>query len=448
LNKKITNKNTYIFLLLITNVIIRVLHHFIYEPIFFHDTNSYLETTNCLLSWDFTNYRAIRPPIYPLLLSLQYIDERVLWLAQSLMGIINSILIFLIAENLTKVKIAFMTAILYTLSFNILFAEAALLSETTSIFFLLLTINYFIKYLKEIKIKYLFLIGILSSLAILTRPIMIVLVPAILISLYVFHRNNNYKIIRSAIHCSYFLVPVILVVFGISYFNKIQVNYFSITTLTGFNLSNHSGAFIELCQDSEYQQIKEILIEYRNKRGTHRWGAIEAEQELMQRTGLNYPELSKKLTMMSIKLFLQHPILYLKNVVISFINYWGAGNVWDIQKIKPAPVKLVFENLWKIQKIILISVNLFFIITIISLVFYKRSLIVSHNPVFLLLAIVIVFSSLFQAMVEYGENTRYKLPFQPLILVFIIKILYNTFQFKVLNKTTTIKSYFSVIKKL
>ena len=317
------NKDSYILFLLSINILIRIFHHLIYVPIYFHDTESYLEITNCLLNWDFSSYQAIRPPIYPLVLSLHYIDDRLIWIAQSIMGVTISLFIYSISKNFLREKIAFFIALSYSLSFNILFAEAALLSETTSIFFLLLTIYVFTKFVKESKTNYLIQIGLFSSLAVLTRPIMIILIPAILLSLYLFYKKDIHNKRLHLFSVFFFLIPVLILLLGFSSFNKYQVNYFGITTLMGFNLSNHSGGFIEECQDPEYQQIKDILIEYRNKRGTHLWGAIEAQEEIMQKTGLSYPELSQKLTMMSLKLFFARTWLVLKECNYIIYKFLG-----------------------------------------------------------------------------------------------------------------------------
>ena len=379
---------------------------------------------------------------------LNLIDDRFIWIFQSLLGIFNSFIIFYVMKKLTEDKIAFFSAVAFSLSLNILFAESALLSETTATFFLLLTLLAFSKYIDNKTRYYLLQIGLFSSLAVLTRPIMIVLIPAFLLTLFLVLINDNYGKRFILIHLFYFLIPVLIILFSHSFFNRVQVGQFNITTLTGFNLSNHSGAFVENCQDPEYQQIKEILIDYRYKMGTHRWGAMEAQNELMQRTGLSYSELSQKLTMMSLKLFIQNPFLYLKSVVISFINYWGAGNVWDVQKISPGYIQSIFEYLWLPQKIILITINLMFIISLALLIVIKRKLYVVRDPIMLVIFLVIVFSSILQALVESGENTRYKLPFQPLILIFVIKIIYEVIHIKISNKTSILKSYFMVLKEI
>ena len=442
------NKYSFVSFLLLINVLIRIFHHGIYSPVVFSDTKSYLDVANCIWIWDFSNYIGDRPPMYPMVMLLNLIDERLIWIFQSLLGVFNSLIIYYVVRNLTEDKIAFFTAIAFSLSLNILFAESALLSETTSTFFLLLTLLAFSEYIDNKARHYLIQIGLFSSLAVLTRPIMIVLIPAVLLTLYLVYSNYNFnkKFILS--NLLYFLIPVLIILFSYSYFNKVQVGYFSITTLTGFNLSNHSGAFVENCQDPEYQQIKEILIDYRYKMGTHRWGAMEAQNELMQRTGLSYSELSQKLTMMSLKLFIQNPVLYLKSVGNSFINYWGAGNVWDVKKISPGYIQSIFEYLWLPQKIILITINLMFIISLALLIVIKRKLYVVRDPIMLVIFLVIVFSSILQALVESGENTRYKLPFQPLILIFVIKIIYEVIHIKISNKTSILKSYFMVLKEI
>lgn len=440
-------KGSSILLLLSINIIIRIFHHLIYTPALYHDTYDYLEITNCLLNWNFSNYQAIRPPIYPIVLSLHYIDDRLVWIVQSLMGVTISLLIFFISTNITTKNTAFFIAIVYSLCFNLLFVEAALLSETTTIFFLVLTLYLFTKYLKERKPYYLLQISLFSSLAVLTRPIMIILVASILLSLYLFHKNDIYKKRFQIIRMTYFLLPVLIMILGWSLFNKFQSNYFGITSLPGYNLSNISGKFIERCEDKEYKEIKDIYLKYREKRKTHIFTIFYAKDEIMEKTGLTFSGLSKKLTMLSLKLFYKNPHLYLKSVITSFINYWGAGNVWQPENINETYKKTLL-NIWNAQKVILIGTNTFFLISLILLFIKKKSLIIINNPLLLLMTMIIIFSSILQALVEHGENTRYKLPFQHLILIVVIKIIYDIIQDKLVYKTPIVKSYFKVLNKI
>lgn len=443
---KLFEKNSYIVVLFISNIIIRLLQHIFYSELTYTDTESYLELTKCILTMDFSAYQAIRTPVYPLVLFLHYINPKLVWIAQSIMGIINSYLIYKIAKDITKEKIALIIALIYSLSFNILFAEATLLSETTSILFLLLTVFTFTIFVKERGKKILILVGIFSALAILTRPIMIVSVPAILITILLIKENNT-KRTRIA-QVSYYLTPVVILLLGLSTFNYFQVNYFGINTNSGLGLVNISGAFIEKCEDPEFQEIKDIIIEYKIKRGTHNWVAHHALDEIMERTGLSFSELSKKLTAMSFQLFIQNPHLYLKSIIPSYVNYWRVGILWEPMNIKPKFVRNIIEMVWKPQKILLGVVNILFIISLLVIIIVKRSLIFSRNPVILLMVLLIMFSSILQALVEALENTRYKLPFQPLILIFVIKIIYETFQTKIKNNTSFINSYLRIIKEV
>ena len=395
---ELTKNDSYLLFLFLANLIIRIFHHLIYSEVTYVDTESYLELTNCLLTMDFSNYQAVRTPVYPFVLFLHHIDDRLVWVAQSLMGISNSILLYLIAKNITKNKIAFIIAITYSLSFNILFTEAALLSETTSIFFLLLTIFTFTKFIKENKKIILIIIGIFSTLAILTRPIMIVSIPALLIALLFINGKNNKR--TQLIHILYYLTPVLVLIIGLCLFNYTQVNYFGINTNSGLGLCNISGAFVEKSTDPEYQQIREILIEFRTKRGTHNWVAHHALEEMLEKTGLTFSELSKKLTAMSFQLFLNNPDLYFKSIVPSYINYWRVGILWVPENISPRFIKNIIEVIWAPQKIILGIINVIFIISLILIIFRKKSLIITRNPIILLMILLVIFSSILQALVE------------------------------------------------
>lgn len=446
-NHTLKPQNLMILKLVLYNILLRVFHHLVYVPYTSSDLESYLELSYAI-NGDFNSYQALRTPVYPLVLFLYYIDERAVWIVQSLMGIVVSVLIYSIAKYLTKDNWAFFIALAYSLSFNILFAEAALLSETTSIFFLIFAFYAFTSFIKENKSNNLFYIGLFTSLAILTRPIMIVLIPALLITLYIMYKkqnNNKLDLLKKSL---VFIIPVFVLLLSVSLFNKYQSNYFGISSYGGLGLCNISGAFVEKCQNPEYQQIRDILIEYREKRGTHNWVAHHALEDLMKKTGLSFTELSKKLTSMSFELFLQNPDLYLKSIIPSYINFWAAGNLWITQEIQPTFVRNIFEYFWIPQKIILITINIIFIISILVLFIKKKSIIIINNPILLFMVVTIISASLFQALVESLENVRYKLPFQPLILIFVSKMFFDTIKNAIENKISFNRSYSKLMKEL
>lgn len=140
------------------------------------------------------NDEAVRwAPGYPFFLGVAYKifshSYPVIWIMQSIIGAFICILIYLIANKLFERKVAYISAIISALCFNLAIYPAMLLSETL---FLLLVLLYFIYIYKadtlRLNSRYLFA-GIFASLATLTRPI--VLIFLLFFSLISFKKNKR-----------------------------------------------------------------------------------------------------------------------------------------------------------------------------------------------------------------------------------------------------------------
>ena len=100
---------------------------------------------------------------------------------------------------------------------------------------------------------------------------------------------------------------------------------------------HRSGGFIENAPE-EYSFIKEIYLKYRTQRieeiSTHSMVIWRAYPEMLQRTGLSYPELSKVLVKMSVATFLNEPARYFHsvfhiNLLTSPMNRQGGIGIYN-----------------------------------------------------------------------------------------------------------------------
>jgi len=93
------------------------------------------------------------------------------------------------------------------------------------------------------------------------------------------------------------LAPTLVLAIGWSAFNRHAIGYFGVTTTTGFNLSNHSGAFMELAPP-QYSPIADIYLRYRAwqipRMGSQTMTIWYAEDEIKRTTGLSTAQLSKQ----------------------------------------------------------------------------------------------------------------------------------------------------------
>lgn len=125
------------------------------------------------------NDDAIRwAPGYPFFLGMIYRlfghNYPAAWVIQSIIGAFTCILIFFIARRLFSRKVAYISAIISTICFNLVIYPAMLLSETLFLLLILLCIIYIYKAeALNLNSRYLFA-GILGGLSALTRPVILI----------------------------------------------------------------------------------------------------------------------------------------------------------------------------------------------------------------------------------------------------------------------------------
>jgi len=122
---------------------------------------------------------------------------------------------------------------------------------------------------------------------------------------------------------------------------------------------------------------------------------------------------------MSLELFRARPDLYLRGVARAWVDFWKMPYVgyWDLSKVTSPGLRHGLQRAWAVQRWLLIGANATFLAGAAIVV---GALMLRRGPPpssFSLVAIALVLSaSVGQALTEYGENARYAVPFQPLIL--------------------------------
>ncbi len=407
-------------------LLLRVAFWFIYEPIVFPDSPGYESLALQLRTLSFEGYNGARSPGYPLLLLVAGGNHQVVWLIQSLMGIGISLMLFELAFSRTKsIRASFLIGLSYGLAMNLLFFEASLLSESLSTFLVVLAVWLSVQVQRtgpKKRIFYYLFLGVVLGLAALTRPLLLFMLP-----LYVFYFLCRWSLARTPVsrRLGYLLgmvIPAAVMIVGWSLFNQATVNYFGITTSTGYNLTQHSGGFIELAPE-KYATLKEIYLRHREEKvaesGWQTMTIWRAYPEMLRATSLSYPELSQELTKMSVGLFLSHPGLYAESVARAWVSFWRAPIYWLPDRLQPAAIGRVLELVWFVERLLLVGINFLFLVIsavyIYALIVHRR---VEHAFDLFVISIILC-ASLFQAMVEYGENGRYALPFQPLVMLVV-----------------------------
>ncbi|ABA58415.1 hypothetical protein Noc_1953 [Nitrosococcus oceani ATCC 19707] len=409
-----------LFWLLGICILVRVFLWIVYAPVIWPDTGTYLQLAGELVRLDFSEYDGTRTPVYPLLLLLAGKNPFGVWFLQSVLGVSASLLLFvLVFEQTRKVSLAFSAGTIHSLALNELLFEANLLTESVSSFLLIFSVFIFSKLLvSERKFWPAVGLGGASSLLALTHPLFAFVGPLYILLAILFFRGRN-RICIPLIVLLCFALPVS----GWIGFNKITLDYAGITTFMGYNLSNHSGGFIERAPPSK---LRDIYLRYREKKvkqsGNHSMTIFEAKGEIMAATGLSHVDLSRKLARLSLQLFVEHPALYLQSVFKSWVSFWVAPNYWKPTKIISPTVAASLERLWWVEQGLIRVMNLLFIFFAAGLI-VKVALFQGYAEpalrVPLVITVLIIVTSLVQALFEYG-NTRYSIPTQSLMITFIL----------------------------
>jgi len=194
---------------------------------------------------------------------------------------------------------------------------------------------------------------------------------------------------------------------------------FAPTSLTGFNLTQHSGAFMEHA-DPDYSPLPEIYLRHRAQvlaeSGAHSMTIWSAYPEMLDATGLTFAQLSRRLTEMSIDLFARYPSLYAQTAWQGWKRFWSPTLYWMPDQLIYSVTQAPLNQLWKLQELALHNASLLFLLLIPTGAVWLR-----QRPGEEWLAVAVISAaSIGQAMTELGENARYAAPFQPLLLMVVI----------------------------
>jgi hypothetical protein len=200
----------------------------------------------------------------------------------------------------------------------------------------------------------------------------------------------------------------------------VNTGYFVPTTFYGFNLAQNCVNFAENTTP-EYAEAGRIYAKYRCKGNTDKELAMtiwEAEPELKEKTGLSFPDLSAKLYDYSIATIKENPADYLKQVFVSWRDFWKTSLYWKYDSAAIPHTNNAILYICYAERILLQLIKILFVLLIpynIIRTVRDRKL---SSP--LVISIVVFTASVLQALVTYGTNSRFSFPFEILIVLSVI----------------------------
>lgn len=385
-------------------------------PVRFPDTETYESMAQQIRSFDLSRYEGWRTPVYPMFLLALGGDPALIWFAQAALGVGTTVLLYLFVGRATDSRPAgAIVGLFHALALNQLLFEAAIVTEALTTFLLVLTL-FLAQRTKDTRwpLRRSVGIGALGGIVTLTRPLYAVVGPVIAVSIVLTRKVGSLR--SAAILSSVFIAGVL----AWCLFNKATVGYFGITTLAGYNLTNHSGALMEKAPD-RFADIRDIYVKHREERikagMTHRMAIFGARDDLKSATGLSDVELSRQFSGVSMWLFLHYPTDYAKSVGAAWLSFWAVPTPAIELRYSSPQVARAFGVISTVERWLFRGAYVAFLLLSLPTLWKawvrERGGSPGWNSAAVLVSTVLAASAL-QALVEYGENPRYGVPTQSL----------------------------------
>ncbi len=403
----------------------RILLYLVYRPVSYHDTASYFRSAQAILNgWG--GYDGTRTPGYPLFMALFGTDERI-YAAQLFLGFVTTLLLFHITWKISgRSWLAGLVALAHTLNPQQVFFEANLLTESLTTFSIILSLAFLVGmlYSKNPRLWKIMGLAILAGAAAgwaaLTRLLFFFLPVWMAFFLLVFwHTKPMYRWGGALLIV---LSGVAVIGVWVNFVNQ-HYHMLGMSTMTGFNLVQHTGLYFEYVPD-KYAVIRDIYLQYRAERiaatgspGNAIWDAIPA---LMKATGYSFNDLSRVLAKISFQLIIEHPWLYIKNVILGWFWFWKAPIYYLADSFRYAWLGNVAKWVNYIWRGVLILTNIGFVGGSFLLLWKKsRRILRMDNFLWLLLGFLWI-TSVVQTVLDHGDNPRFEEPVQSLVMLVVV----------------------------
>ena len=478
-----------------------------YQPVAYSDTPSYQRSALAILAgWG--PYDGTRTPGYPAFLALLWqIDPRnhtaaipsepaemtnfdvsawqqTTFLLQLILGFAITLLIFFIGWQASggKAWVGGVAALAHTLNPGQLFFEANLLTETLTTFWLMVAFAASVYWLSHLpsdplsssratRSLFTLVIGLSAALAAITRPLFIYLPFWLFFFLFAAelfvpglsrtadqtstsHGGGLYRLPLPTSHCllptAYFLFPTLFILGGWMAFIHQRYGDWALTTMTGYHTIQHTGAYFEYVPD-EYAALRDTYIRYRDEQiartGTQTNAVWEAIPAMQRAAKLNFYDLSRLLTKLSVQLIREHPDLFLQNALSGWWMFWRAPVYWQADALRWPALAEGLKLAILAARAVFFAANLLFLAAslLFPLALIRNAVMGSiaalgstapHSPLSTrpfpiaprltlpatawLIASAIWICSILQTLLDHGDNPRFLIPLQSLVILFLL----------------------------
>lgn len=350
-----------------------------------------------------------------------------------LLGILNSLLLYLISRKLTQnIIFSVIMGLLYNLNFFVISFEFQILTETLSTSLILAIVYLYLDFFQKKKFLAV-LAGLMFVLLIYTKPAFLLLgfgLPFLTLLVYLPTRKNRPLLKQLIPAFSVFLIINFLGVGAWSLRNKIKYDYMGISSLMPFNLRMYTNQLIHKYQpigDKKIDHIAAVYAEEHAKTGPISSTYFNFEQRIQAEMQLSEIEISKAFLKINLHLLRTYPQDYFRQVPASVLryyreysSYWAAGNIRRLLMNK-RPIPSIFKFFFRIYKFIF-SQTVLMLLLVLAIPVLVLFLTFKNKKIFhgwLVLEAFIIYNCLVSVLTTDAgiNNLRYRAPLEPFILL-------------------------------
>ncbi len=401
-----------------------------YPPIEYNDTGAYLRLGQVLSRWTLQGLDGRRVPGYPAFTALAGGDPRSIYALQLGLGLAISLLLFWMTLRMTRsVGLGLAVGLAYDLIPGQFLFEANLLAETLTTFTLSLSMAVLAELLlsrrRAAEGLWAALLGIVCSLPGLVRPVYFYL-PAWLLPFVWGNLADGTR--RHMARLTAFLPGPALLLGGWLWFIYSTYGMVSPTVVTGFGLIQHTGSYFEYLPDSDapirdtYVRLRDERIAARGDQSNTIWDAIP---ELSRVSGLGFYDLSREIQRLSLQLIREHPGWYARSAAEGWVDFWKAPVWWSPEAVESPMAREVLSAWAAAGRLVSLIANGLFLLGTAAAAFSRRArLRLGVDRHILAVAGTVWVSSVLQTLFEHGDNARFLVPAQMLVIYVVARMAY------------------------
>lgn len=407
-------------------LVIRVVLIVAYAPSIQPDSAEYLGLAHRLGSLHLTGYDGVRTPGYPLMLFALGYSPTTAWWAQAVLGLLTTGLLYRLVRQLGgSPTMAFVAALLYTTSLEVLSIERQVLTEALTTFLLTVAGSICVALVGPQGRRN----GLVALLAVTLAYLCLVRPDALLVAIYlalsvvaVWYRReadtySRRSLIRPALTM---MLPLVIALVAWATVNKEASGVMSVSTVLGHNMIDHMAPYVGV-QPGRDHEITSVYVRWRARveaanGGSYANTSWAAEPSMERASHLSAPHVSSRLLSVALGAIESHPWPYITSSLEQWPKFWLPPNyAYDFSG---GAGSSLIHAVWKVQRAAQLIIAALFLLlcTDEAVRRVRRRRPALMNAPMVLLAGAVLLGTLSPIFLAYGATGRYGSVYYPLFL--------------------------------